>query len=320
MKKPLALIQLACLAVIITLFGVGAGVRGAEWSQGASMPTARSELAVAELDGRIYVAGGIGQWGTSDAFEAYDTAKGVWTRLAPLPKATHHPAMAALNGRVYLSGGYADILFRRVLRGMWAYDPDANSWHRVASMPERRAAHKLVSLDGKLYAIGGREPNDTPLWSYDPVANRWDTSHAPLPTGREHLATAVAGGMLYVIGGRKRDHVNLATVEAYDPQTDTWTRKADLPSPRGGHAAATLGGHIHVAGGEDIDAGEVFAEQWIYDPDADHWRPAPPIPTARHGVDSAASAGKWYVVGGGTAAGYWTIVTLTDRVEVFSLR
>lgn len=320
MKTPLGQIALACLAATITLFGVAGNVWGAGWSQSAPMPTARSELAVAELHGRIYVAGGIAQWGTTDAFEAYDTAKGVWTRLAPLPRATHHPAMAAVNGRVYLSGGYADILFRRILRGVWAYDPGADSWRRVASMPERRAAHKLVALGGKLYAVGGRGPKANALWSYDPVSNAWKTSHAPLPTPREHLATAVMDGMLYVIGGRRRDHINMAVVEAYDPETDTWTRKADLPSARGGHAAATLGGHIHVAGGEDIGAGEVFAEHWLYDLRAGRWKRAPNMPTARHGVDSATSADKWYVIGGGTLAGYWTIVSLTDRVDAFSLR
>ena len=57
------------------------------WRQGAFMPTARSELAVAALDGRIYVAGGIGRFGTSDAFEVYDPKKNAWARLAPLPMA-----------------------------------------------------------------------------------------------------------------------------------------------------------------------------------------------------------------------------------------
>ena len=55
------------------------------------MPTARSELAAAALDGRIYVAGGIAQWGTTAAFEAYDPATDRWEELPPLPEAVSPP-------------------------------------------------------------------------------------------------------------------------------------------------------------------------------------------------------------------------------------
>ena len=46
------------------------------------MPTIRTELAVAELDGQIYVAGGLGGL---TAFEAYDPKTDTWTARAALP-------------------------------------------------------------------------------------------------------------------------------------------------------------------------------------------------------------------------------------------
>ena len=318
MRVPLALILAIVIASSVLLTGKTDSSTDASWSRITAMPTARSELAVAELDGRIYAAGGIGQWGTSDAFEAYDIASARWTRLAPLPAATHHPAMAAVDGRVYLSGGYGDIFFNKTHKGLWAYDPASDEWRRATTMPGPRAAHKLIALGGKLYVIGGRGPKSTALWVYDPANYTWDKSRAPLPTAREHLAATVVDDILYVIGGRRRDHVNLAVVEAYDPKTNKWVRKADLPKPQGGLTAAALAGHIHVTGGEDINAGKVSAAHWVYDPGKDRWRQETKMPTARHGVDSATSAGKWYVIGGGTAAGYRTIFALTNRVEVFS--
>jgi Kelch motif len=51
------------------------------WTRAAPMPTARSELAAAALDGRIYVAGGIARWGTTAAFEAYEPARDRWEEL-----------------------------------------------------------------------------------------------------------------------------------------------------------------------------------------------------------------------------------------------
>jgi N-acetylneuraminic acid mutarotase len=100
-------VVLVCLALLNI---VTATARGS-WSRMSGMPTGRSELAVTLLDGRIYAAGGIEQWGTSDSFEALDPETGTWKRLAPLPRATHHPAMAAVGGRIYLTGGYADLFF-----------------------------------------------------------------------------------------------------------------------------------------------------------------------------------------------------------------
>lgn len=289
-----------------------------EWRSGEAMPTARSEFAAAELGGRLYVAGGIAQFGTTDAFEVYDPESDSWRELAPLPEAAHHLGLAALDGRIYTTGGYADLRFRPDRKAAWVYDPEADAWEKIADMPGLRAAHRLVALDCKIHVVGGVGPDSTALWAYDPATDAWDESLAPLPTAREHLAVAVAEDELYVIAGRRKGEGNLSVVEAYDPAADSWRRISDLPAPRGGHTAASIQGRIHVTGGEDLDAGVTFAEHWVYDPAADRWDPAPAMPTARHGVDSAAIAGRWYVPGGGKSAGYWTILSLTSRLEIYT--
>ena len=35
----------------------------------------------------------------------------------------------------------------------------------------------------------------------------------------------------------------------YDPETDTWTRKADMLTPRGYHSSSVANGKIYVFGG-----------------------------------------------------------------------
>ena len=58
------------------------------------MPTLRSEIQAAALDGRIYVAGGFGTAGrVLRAFERYDPATDAWERLARLPRGIHHAAL-----------------------------------------------------------------------------------------------------------------------------------------------------------------------------------------------------------------------------------
>ena len=52
------------------------GEVAASWQSGAAMPTARSEMRVAVVDGIFYVPGGFG--GLTD-FAAYDPANDSWT-------------------------------------------------------------------------------------------------------------------------------------------------------------------------------------------------------------------------------------------------
>jgi N-acetylneuraminic acid mutarotase len=68
----------------------------------------------------------------------------------------------------------------------------------------------------------------------------------------------VLEGKLYVMGGERYNAARHAfeTLDitiVYDPATDTWTRRASLPSPRSGIAASRvfLGGQprIEVVGG-----------------------------------------------------------------------
>ena len=49
-----------------------------------------------------------------------------------------------------------------------------------------------------------------------------------MPTARRGAAGATYGGKLYVIGGRNAAGNDIATVEAYNPATNTWAARASL--------------------------------------------------------------------------------------------
>ena len=65
----------------------------------------RSGLAVAALNGAIYVMGGEGLEGTFDANEAYDAASGVWLVMPALPTARHGMAAAVSGEVIYVPSG-----------------------------------------------------------------------------------------------------------------------------------------------------------------------------------------------------------------------
>jgi hypothetical protein len=95
-----------------------------------------------------------------------------------------------------------------------------------------------------------------PALSHDGVAQGgglWTTrSDMPLST---LSAVAAVHGKIYVIGGAEHfmDGLVLNTVYEYDPEQDTWLRKADMPRFRKFLAAAALDGLIYAIGGDTHD-------------------------------------------------------------------
>jgi N-acetylneuraminic acid mutarotase len=76
------------------------------WEARAPLPTARSGIAAAVLDGRMFVFGGEGPSGTFPQAEAYDGRNNGWSNHARMPTARHGLGAAAVAGRIYvISGG-----------------------------------------------------------------------------------------------------------------------------------------------------------------------------------------------------------------------
>jgi N-acetylneuraminic acid mutarotase len=227
--------------------------------------------------------------------------------------------MAAGDGLIYISGGYDGGNYRADVAALWVYDPETAEWSELAPMPAPRAAHAMAALDGRLYVMGGFvEPEERApeLWIYDIETDRWVAGFAPLPTLREHLAAVALDGLIYVIGGRWGID-NLADLEAYDPETDTWTALAPMPSPRGGLAAAVVDGRIHTFGGEPVTTLNAYATHEAYDPATDAWATLPEMPTPRHGLTAQGVDGALVVIGGGKEAGGRTFYSLTGVVEIY---
>ncbi|MBX3301178.1 MAG: hypothetical protein KF693_03080 [Nitrospira sp.] len=290
------------------------------------MPTKRTEVAAAVLNGKIYVVGGfekpslgnVMNFAITPSVEVYDPAMDRWTSKAPLPVGLHHVGISVVEERLYVIGGYAQSAFSvwNPVAKVYAYDPATDNWTERAPMPTARGALSITEHDGKLYTIGGydRKGNNAQVEVYDPVQNVWTTA-APLPTPRDHLATATVAGKIYAIGGRVDGDYshNLAVTERYDPATDRWVRVADLPTARSGITAAVVAGSIYVIGGEG--AAGTFNENEAYDPVGDTWQRMAPMPTARHGLGSAVIQGRIYVISGGPTPGG----SFSDLNEVLTL-
>jgi hypothetical protein len=160
----------------------------------------------------------------------------------------------------------------------------------------------------------GAEANPVSESSSSVSPSSWEEV-APMPTGRLAAAAAIMGGRLYVAGGMDDFQVNeLTTVEAYDPQTNTWTACASMKYPRQSHQLVALGGYLYAVGGsgprvpprgprgvELEDKSKVsLSTMERYDPQADAWTPVANMAVARREFAAAALDGKLYVTGGMT--------------------
>ena len=70
-----------------------------------------------------------------------------------------------------------------------------------------------------------------------------------MPTPRGALAAAVHDGRIYAVSGVGPTRRNTVAHEVYDPATNRWTARADVPTPRDHHALAALGGKLYAVGG-----------------------------------------------------------------------
>lgn len=283
------------------------------WGLGAAMPLPRSEHAVAEFGGKVWVLGGYPPGRLpSDLVQVYDPATSRWSLGPKLPQPIHHTMVAGVGGKLYMIGGELEGASTGkpevFVADTWVHDPAQGGWVKLAPMPTARSGGGKAVVDGKIYVAGGRPPGGSAFEVYDPATDSWEKL-PDLPTQRNHLAMVAIDGKIIVAGGRfgpgaGADRTEI--VEIYDPATRKWSRAAPLPAKRGGITGAAHAGCMFVFGGE----GEMThvlgltPTTYAYDPRSDRWTPLPDLPIAVHGLKgSAVIAGRVFLPGGGITLG-----------------
>ena len=129
------------------------------------------------------------------------------------------------------------------------------------------------------------------------TSGRW-RSITPLSGPRCDACSAVVENEdgqpeMWVMGGSDGGRV-LATVEAYNPRTNTWRSCLPLSQRRFGAVAGVVGGRLVVAGG--FDGGVRLTSVEAYTPTG--WTPLPPLPHAATMATACVLNGRLYVMGG----------------------
>lgn len=138
------------------------------------------------------------------------------------------------------------------------------------------------TINNKIYVGGGYSNN---MWykdlqEFDPATNKW-TAKSELPGGYANRSAGIA----FVINGKAylglgaENHLSFTTTPVklkdlweYNPSTDKWTKKKDLPdSGRSDASVIVLNNKAYIVGGQTYYLGTATCDVWEYDPAGDKW-------------------------------------------------
>lgn len=175
------------------------------WEQLGRLNDFRGASAAAELDGTVYVMGGVTTAGASDALEYYDPARSGWNGLKPLPTSRTHLASASAAGKLFALGGRRGSVARNFATTE-AYDPKAMTWETLPDMAVPRSGHAAAAHGGRIYALGGERKEGTiaEIEVYDPKTKAWSAFSLPMRSPRHEFAAVAWKDRIYAIGGGRR--------------------------------------------------------------------------------------------------------------------
>lgn len=119
------------------------------------------------------------------------------------------------------------------------------------------------------------------------------------PTPMSEVATAAFGGQVWTAGGLTNQGDAAATVQIFDPTSDSWSTGPDLPEAVHHAALVSTGDTLYLLGGY-VGSGfdSPTAAVWRLDIASGQWTEGPSLPEAR-AAGAAAWDGERVVYGGG---------------------
>lgn len=230
-----------------------------------------------------------------------NSAANMPTKRDFLPSSVIDDKIYVIGGHDRSESGYNDV---HKLENE-CYNTLTNTWESKAPLPTNRCYAPASVVDKKIYVMGGSDSNYSPVnfnECYDPVTDTWNTK-ANMLTGRKGGVSCVVDNKIYVLCGDVKVGKYLEPTninECYDPITNTWTTKTQVPTSKTNFTACQLSGKIYIFGGFS-NSGGVLNTNECYDPITDTWVTKASMPEPVHSLCCTTMNGIAYVFGGNNA-------------------
>lgn len=198
-------------------------------------------------------------------------------------------------------------------------------WGLTAGVVKSSSGSILYAIGGVIGGFGPSDPSQSvnTVEAYDFSTNTW-AGKAPLPAPLFRTnGVGVIGGKLYVSGGLSLpagDDLLAArytnALYVYDPATNRWSKKANMPRHLARGITGVIGGKLYVLNGVCSTHRCTSPRLYRYDPATNTWDTSLRSAPEQH-IDGAGGVidGKFYVVGGRGDRG--TGRTGNDRVHMY---
>ena len=214
--------------------------------------------------GRVYVFG-------KNTTEVWEEAKNERRTLAmPWPMASG--CASALRLKTFFLVGRGGVV---------AFDSERDEWRRLPDPPR-------VFLEGNAAIVGNflHVVDTKDHWVLDILVKSTWMRKAPTQFGHHRSSLTEHEGYLWAVGGQhlhlRRNCATMASIERYDPKSNTWTVLPSMPEGRSHHFAISLDrGLLVVGGGGDTARGcnqddtadqlDTFSDSLFFDTKAFTW-------------------------------------------------
>lgn len=214
-----------------------------EWGPEHPLNTARSRHGVTHLDGKLYVVGGHNGTNRLRSVEVFDPVTRRWTPSpVSLDEERCEHGVASWRGNIIVVGGSTGG--SDLTGSVECFNPVTGERTPVSPLNQARDSPAVVVLKNRLFVIGGSEVGSDGHEVVDiGSVESLDLEHplgpwefeASMNSNAGRQGVVVRDGKILTIGcqwnGMDRDGVDLdpTVVEAFDPQTGSWSVMASTP-------------------------------------------------------------------------------------------
>jgi N-acetylneuraminic acid mutarotase len=123
------------------------------WTQKASLPIARSHVAITSFKGEIYAMGGQDGDFFYSRVDVFNPEFNDWYEANPMPLTRWGAAAVTLNGHIYVIGGVMRNTY--VSNSLFEYDPPTNFWSMRTPFSDIRLNFGAGALGTAIFIAGG---------------------------------------------------------------------------------------------------------------------------------------------------------------------